>query len=57
MSALRDAVVRILAFSAVAGCAELLLPDGPLKRSASGVLAMFSVKMLLEIAFGLLGID
>lgn len=57
MSALRDAFVQILAFSAVAGCAEMLLPDGPLKRSASGVLAMLSVKMLLEIAFGLLGID
>lgn len=57
MSALQDTVVQILAFSAVAGCAEMLLPDGPLKRSASGVLAMLSVKMFLEIAFGLLGID
>ena len=55
MNALKESVIRIVAFSAVGGCMDLLLPEGRLKRAMQVFLGLLAVKTIIDSVVSLIG--
>ena len=52
---MEDFALRLVSFAAVAGCAEMLLPEGKTKRAFEALLGLMAAKMVLDTAVRMLG--
>lgn len=50
MQTMADCALRMCAFSAAAGCMEMLMPEGKTKNAAMTLLGLLSAAMLADMA-------
>lgn len=54
MEALERFALQLCAFAAIAGCAEMLLPEGRLKTAAIGLAGLLAAALVADMALQLL---
>ena len=55
MDRIATGAFSLLIFASVAGVTEMLLPEGNMRRAAEALIALLSLKLLLETVLGLFG--